>query len=273
MPKTKTSEELLAENEKLLEELDKPETPPESDSPPTSEVTPEPVMEPVVEPEVTPEPVVEPVVEPAPEPEPQTTPSPDYKKKFSESSREAQKIVAKNRKLNQAIDEANEIIEPTEEELQAEYPDWDLLDETTKRIAKESMLSTRRFAIISQGRAESQKIEKWSEDVLKFTDDPQTLIDNPDLEGKTEEFKVFASEESNNSVPLKILVNSFLYEQSRTAKPKSKGQMFPDGSGGPNENPKSKGDKISVEESEVLRKTNYPKYKEMLKSGKIATEI
>jgi len=259
MPVQKTSEELLAENEALLAELDKPEEP---------EVTPEP--EPIVEPEPEPEP--EPEAEPEPEPEPEAEPSPDYKKKFSESSREAQKKVAVNRKLNQAIDEANGITEPTEEELQAEYPDWDLLDDTTKRIAKEGMLSTRRFALISQSRVESQKIEKWDEEVIKFTEDPQTFIDYPQLEGKTGKFEAFASEESNNSVPFKILVTSFLFDQGQTAKP-SKGAMFPDGSGGPNDKGKPKGDKITVEESEVLRQTNYPKYKEMLQAGKISTEI
>jgi len=259
----KTSAELEAENVILLEELDKPEVTPE----------PEPEPEPKVEPVVEPEPIVEPEVTPEPEPEPEAEPIPDYKKKFSESSREAQKIVAKNRKMNQAIDEANEVSEPTEEELQAEYEDWDLLDDSTKKIAKESMVSTRRFAIISQGRTESQKIDKWSEEVFKFADDPQTLIDNPELEGKTEEFMVFANEESNNSIPFKVLVGSFLHEQSKTAKPKSKGAMFPDGSGGPNDKGKPKGDKITVAESEVLRQTNYNKYKELLQAGKISTEI
>lgn len=260
-----TPEELLEENEVLLAELDKPEEP----------VTPEP--EPVVEPEVTPEPVVEPIVEPEvtpePEVEPEVAPSPDYKKKFSESSKEAQKIVAKNRKLNQAIDEANEVVEPTEDEMQAEYEDWDLLDDTNKKIARETSMNMKRFSLISKARIETKKIEKWDEDVAKFVDDPQTLIDNPELEGKIPEFMVFANEESNNSVPFKVLVGSFLHEQSKTAKPKSKGAMFPDGSGGPNDKGKPKGDKITVEESEVLRKTNYNEYVRLLKAGKIETTI
>jgi len=49
--------------------------------------------------------------------------------------------------------------------------------------------------------------------------------------------------------------------------------MFPDGSGGPNDKGKPKGDKITVAESEVLRQTNYNKYKELLQAGKISTEI
>ena len=256
-----TTEELEAENQKLLEELEN--TPESIPSQPTSEVIPETetLNESLPEENVI-------LSEPTPESEPEAIPSPDYKKKFSEEAKQNQKIYAKNRKLNQAIDEANEIIEPTEEELQAEYADWDLLDETTKKIAKESFISNKRFALISEARVEGKKIEKWDEDVNKFIDDPQTFIDHPELEGKADDFKVFANQESNNSIPFKVLVNSFLYEQSKIAKPKSKGAMFPDGSGGPNDNPKPKGDITSIEEMEHLRNTNWKKYREILASGK-----
>jgi len=257
MPKHETPEELEAKNAKLLGELEKPEDP-----------IPEP--EPIIE--STPDPEPKPVVDPEPEPEPGVVPEsveePDYKKKFSESSREAQKKVAANRVLNQAIDEANEVTEPTEEELQAEYEDWDLLDQTTKRLAKETLMSTKRFALISTARVAAKKIEKWDEDVNKFVEDPQNLIDNPELEGKIDEFKIYANEETRHSVPFDVLVPAFLH-QTKTAKSKSKGAMFPDGSGGPNDNPKPKGDKISVAESEILRQTNYTLYKEKLTQGKI----
>ena len=82
------------------------------DNPPIDE----PVLDPKPDPEPKPESEVEP--EPAPEPEPEVD---RLKKKFSASARENQKILAKNRKLNQAIDETNEIPEPTEEELTKEY--------------------------------------------------------------------------------------------------------------------------------------------------------
>jgi len=199
----------------------------------------------------------------------QAKPSPDYKKKFSESSREAQKVVAKNRKLVQAIDEAGEVEEPTEDELKVEYPDWELLDDTTKKVAKDNLTNTRRFALISQARVEAKKIEKWDEDVVKFLDDPQSFIDYPDIESLKDDFRLFANKETHHNVPFDVLAKSFLYEQSKTAKPKSKGSMFPTGSGGPNDKGAKKDGKISVAESEVLRKTNYEKYKRYLKEGKV----
>lgn len=274
MPKHATPQELEEENKKLLEDLDKPE------ETPVPEVETEPEIEPPAEvkeaeapePEAELEPKVEPVSEPEPEPIPVPQIEPDYKKKFSESSKEAQKVVAKNRKLTQAIDEANELEEPSEDELREEYSDWDVLDDTTKRIAKESLVSSRRFALISKARVESKKIEKWDEDVTKFTDDPQTFINFPDLEGKISEFRVFANEESNTNVPFRILVNAFLHEQTEMTKT-NKGSMFPTGSGGPNEKPKPKSDKISVEESETLRKNDYKKYLEYLRSGKIDNTV
>jgi len=232
------------------------------DNPPIDE----PVLDPKPDPEPKPESEVEP--EPAPEPEPEVD---RLKKKFSASARENQKILAKNRKLNQAIDETNEIPEPTEEELTKEYSEWDVMDDMSKKLAKEAVISKRFRERIVQAREEGKKIEKWNEKVDEFTENPQTLIDNPDLEGKVEEFKAFATEESNNSVPFKILIGAFLHE-TQVAKPKNKGKMFEVGSGGPNDNLKPKSDKLSVDEARQLRKNDYPKYVEYLRAGKIDLE-
>ncbi len=258
MPANPTPQELEEQNAKLLQDLEKPETPE-----PQEEVKDE--ENPVVESEKQVETPKDPEIEQ------EATPSPDYKEKFSQSSKEAQKVVAKNRKISQAIDEGSEITTPTDEEMKVSYPDWDELNDTSKKIAIEATISSKRFALIAKAREEGKKIEKWDEDVTKFTDNPQTLIDHPQLEGKIDIFKLYANEESHNSVPLEVLVNSFLFEQSKNAKPKSKGSMFPDGSGGPNDKPKK--DKLSVAESEILRKTNYNEYKRQLQAGKISQEI
>ena len=57
----------------------------------------------------------------------------DLKKKQSASARENQKILAKNRVLNQAIVEAEEIPEPTEDELKTKYGDnWEVMTDVEK---------------------------------------------------------------------------------------------------------------------------------------------
>jgi len=195
-----------------------------------------------------------------------------YKKKFSASSREAQKIAAKNRVINKALADAEDVPEPTEEELQVEFPDWDVMSDTEKVFAKETVISRNWRKTIAQAKEQASKIEKWNESVEDFIDDPVTLTDNPKLEGKTEEFKAFATTEANNSVPFKILVSAFLHDHT-TSKPNNKGRMFERGSGGPNDKPTPKSDKITLEEARKLRETNYSKYKEYLVAGKIEQNI
>lgn len=193
---------------------------------------------------------------------------PELKKKLSASAKENQKIYAKNRIINKALAEAEDIPEPTEQQLQAEFKDWDIMSETEKVFAKETVVSRQWRQAISKAKEQTTKIEKWSDSVDEFVDDPATFIDNPGLEGKTNEFKEFATQEENNSVPMKILVSAFLHDNSSGRTP-NKGRMFEKGSGGPNNKPQPKNDKLTIEEARRLRDTDYNKWKEMLKAGKI----
>lgn len=203
------------------------------------------------------------------EEEPEAEPSKEiYKKKFSESSKEAQKIQAKNRVINKAIIDAEETPEPTEEELIKEFPDWDVMSETERGLAKETVISRNWRQIISKAKEQATKIEKWTESIEEFVDNPQTLIDSPELEGKTDEFREFATREENNNVPFNTLIGAFLYEHSKSNK-SHKGKMFENGSGGPNDKPQPKDGKISLEEARKLRETNYGKWKEYNSKGLI----
>ena len=260
--KKQTKEELEASLKKTQEELEvKPSEPVPSE--PVSEPS-----EPVPSEPVPSEPVPS---EPAPsEPVPsEPAPSPDYKEKYSNSSREVQKIHAKNRKINEGVSKAIEIVDVEETELIAEYPDWDVMSDTEKKLAKKNMINDKRFQIINKATEEAKKIEKWSDDVNTFIGNPKNLADNPDLEGKQEEFIEFANRIENHAVPFNTLVGSFLYNMSKQTKPKNKGKMFEQGSGGPNAKPKTKGDKITIAEASILMKNDYKKYKEYLLAGKI----
>lgn len=212
---------------------------------------------------------IPPVVDESEKEEPEAEPSKElYKKKFSESSREAQKIAAKNRVINKALTDAEETPEPTEEDLIKEFSDWDVMSETERRFAKETVISRNWRQTISKAKEQATKIEKWNDSVEDFIDDPKTLIDTPALEGKIDDFKEFATREENNSVPFKTLIGAFLYENS-TKKVQHKGRMFENGSGGPNDKPQPKNGKISLEDSRKLRETNYDKWKEYNSKGLI----
>jgi len=266
-----TEEELKAKVEEATQIPEEELNAPPMDEPETPETPETPAPEPE-QPEVPETPKPE---EPETPEQPKETPEEEkdrLKKENKASAREAQKIYAKNRVLNQAIIDAEGMPEPTEEELQKEYPDWDVMSDVERSLAKETVVSRNWRSKIKDASDQASKIEKWNESVETFTDDPKTLVENPDLEGKTEEFKEFATKSENNSVPFKILIGAFLHEQS-TKKVEHKGKMFEEGNGGPNDKPQPTSGKISLEEAGKLRQTDYAKYKEYLKAGKIELDV
>lgn len=193
-----------------------------------------------------------------------------WKKKYSESSREAQVLYAKNKKVNEAINQASELPEPTEEDLKKEYGDWDEMTATEQRFAKDNYINKKRFEIIHGATKEFRDIEAWNEKVEKFLDDPKTLVDNPNLEGRLDEFREFVSKPTRRGVDFDDLVGAFSYNLS-AKKPKPKrGKMFPDGSGGGSAKGKRNDGKLSVEQGRQLMKADYKRYKKLLIAGKIA---
>jgi len=263
--KQPTKEELVEIEQQAIAEAEKLEKEPEK------------VEEEVIEvPEDEPEAEIEASEEEVKAEEPQAEPSEEekarLKEKLSASARENQKIYAKNRVINQAIVEAEDLPEPTEAELEKEYKDWDLASDTEKMLLKETYITKQWRAKIAEAGKQATKIEKWNDSIIEFADDPKTLIDNPQLEGNLEKFKEFAMEESNNSVPMKILVSAFLHENSSGVLP-NKGKMFEKGSGGANSKPIPTNGKISIEDARKLRETNFDKWREMLKAGKIESDF
>jgi ABC-type phosphate transport system substrate-binding protein len=149
---------------------------------------------------------------------------------------------------------------------------WDIATDIEKESLRETQISKAWRSKIKAASDQATKIEKWSESVDTYIDDPITLNDNPELEGKTEEFRNYANEAENNSVPFKVLVGSFLHLQSQ-AKTHNKGKMFERAKGGSNEKPKLKNGKITLEEARVLRETNYDLYKQKLNANLIEMNV
>ena len=255
MPHTKpTAEELEAQTRQALAELDKPETP----EAPKADPKPEEQQE-------TPE---APKADPEPEEQQETQSDIDYRKKFAESTREAQVLHAKNKKLNEAIELASTVPDITEKELVAEYSDWENMTELEKKMAKSSLMNERRFQALQTATKEFKDIDAWSAKVDQYISDANTLVVNPELEGKTEEFKTFAIKASRRGVDFPDLVSAFLF-QTEKGKPIKKGKMFETGTSGPNATPKPPSDKITLADAQVLMKQDYNKYKSLLKAGKI----
>lgn len=192
----------------------------------------------------------------------------DYKKKFIASSKEALIIRSANKKIEDAVDKASTLPEPTEEELKKEYPDYLDMTPTEQMFAKKTYVNERRFALIHDATKEGRGLKEWSDKVETFIEDPKNLIAYPDLEGKEDDFKIFALKETRRGIDFQDLVGSFLFESGKKPTVK-KPAMFDTGTGGDNEKAKPKTDKISLEQARQLRNTDYNKYKELLRDGKI----
>lgn len=195
----------------------------------------------------------------------------EYKTKFRESSREALIQQAKNKKINEAIDIADSFPEPTEEDLQKAFSDYEDMTETEKGFARETFINKRFREAILKAREETRNIEVWNDKVEKFLDDPKNLADNPELEGKTEAFKKFASKPTRRGLDFEDLIKAFLYDATKS-KVTHKGQMFEKGSSGGTGKDKTD-TKLSLEESANLMRTDYKTYKRYLKEGKIKMDI
>lgn len=193
-------------------------------------------------------------------------PTEDYKKKFIESSREAQILHAKNKKVNEALERALNMEDPDDKELISQYSDWDTMTDFEKRMAKSDLKNSRRFEALEEITRENKDLEVWREKIDSFVDDPKSLADYPQLDGREDEFKLFATKPTRRGVDFEDLVAAFSYAHESTKKT-SKGQMFESGSGGPANKAKPK--KMSIMDARALRESDYSKYLEMLRAGKI----
>jgi len=192
----------------------------------------------------------------------------DYKKKFVDSSREAQVLHSKSKKMSESFEKAIQAEPATEEELRAEYAEWDMMSDFEKKMAKDTLTNNKRFKALDEITREFKDIELWQNKVQEFIEDPATLTKNPLLEGKVEEFKLFATKPTRKGVDFEDLVSAFLFT-AENFKPKNKGKMFESGTNRSAQKSAIEPGKISLSESVALRKNDYQKYKEMLKAGRI----
>lgn len=192
------------------------------------------------------------------------------KKRYQDSSREALTLYSKNKKIAEAIEKAGEV-QVTEEELRAKYSEWEMMTEHEKTMARESLEAKKGIEAIREATREFKQIDAWNGRVDEFLVDPKTLIVLPDLEGKEEDFKTFASKENRRGADLTDLANLFVLTEAKS-KVKNKGSMMPTGTAGADKSKKSDG-KMSLSEARVLRTQNYKAYISALKAGRISEEV
>jgi hypothetical protein len=198
----------------------------------------------------------------------------EWKEKFTHSSREAQILHAKNKKVNEAIEEASKIEPPTEDEMKGIYSDWEEMTEFEKRMAKDNEANKRFKESITKVTTEFSNMDKWQQKVDTFLDDPANLSKYPGIDGREEQFKMFATKQSRVNVDFEDLIPAFLFKAGEKRKAgKSKGKMFPTGKGGAKKKSRANDGKISQAAARQLRKNDYNKWRQFVSAGKIRSEF
>lgn len=207
------------------------------------------------------------VEQPEEKPESTTKPDIDYKEKFRESTREAQVLAAKNRKIVETIDEAAQAPEPTEDELRKEFPEWDTLTEIEQRLFKDNLMNRRKFDLVHSAVQETRKVDEWAGKVDEFLTEKSASEQNP-LEGREDEFRSFAMKPTRRGVDLGDLVSAFLY----TAEPakKNRGSLLETATGGPKE---TKPKELTPDEIKRIRINDPKLYTRLIKEGKIKIDL
>jgi hypothetical protein len=219
-----------------------------------------------------------PEVEETPDIEPKA-PSKDevdrLKEKLKGSSQEALVLHFKNQKLVDTIDEAESMPEPTEDEVK-DYAtktgaDWDLLDDLTKVVLRDTLWNKKRFGKISEANKEAKNITDWVGKVDHFTESPEVVNKYPELLDNAEDFRAFAIKPSRRGGDLDDLATSFLYGLSQSPEKKKKGSILMAGGSGAAAPVKPEG--ITEDQAAMIRKKDMKEYRRLIKEGKIKIQL
>lgn len=194
----------------------------------------------------------------------------DWENKFKNSAREAQLLTDNKSKIIQTLDNVDQLPEPTEDELRAAYPNYDMMTDVEKEIVKDNVKVKRQFnavkEVVKTDTKNAEERKAWIEKVDEFISDEITVIRYPELAGRERKFRVYAQDASKQGIPMEIVVKNFLYDYSKL-NPAKKGSMF---NGNSNGQPINKNDgKITAEQARQLRLTDNRKYQQLVREGKI----
>lgn len=204
----------------------------------------------------------------------------DFEKRYKDSSREAHILAEGKQKLEEEIDEAQNIPTPTEDELREDLKkdgiELDDLSAFEKKLAIESLhqknINNKVKEIRNRTKADEERVEQRTNEVETFAIHPDTLKRFPKLEGKQDDFIAYATKPSRLVLDLEDLAKLFIIDLPEPKK--NKGKMFEIGTGGPNDKPKQRTGIITDPDiAETLRQNDFKKYTNLLKAGKIQIAV
>ena len=194
----------------------------------------------------------------------------DWKKRYADSTREAQRLALKNDKVLDAVDKAAELPEPTDDEMKKVYTDWDVMTSVEQTMAKQMEKSHRQFSIIKKATDDVKANDEWVKKTRDFADDPVSVQKFPGLAGKENEFVKFCNKDERKSIPLPELADWF--SKTLTHNEPQRKSLMPTSTGG-EKTETNNGIITDPTKAEILRKSNYREYQRMVKSGKIRISL
>lgn len=195
----------------------------------------------------------------------------DWKQKFSASSREAHITVGRLAELQKTLGEITKEDIPTDEEMKASDPDWDMRSDFEQNLAVKQVVQDRKLNRINLGIG---NIVSSSERTSQIS---TALESNDKLAKHGEEFVAFTEKQKNKDVPVETLVKVFLFDKgeaepdvpSTEEKPKVPTLESGNGSAGRDAVPISADGKMTPEQEKHLRTTDPKKYNEMIRKGQL----
>lgn len=236
----------------------------------TTEQVTEPAAPAVTEPEETEQtPAAEPE-QPAEvsDPEPESAPEePDYKDKFRNSASEALILNAQVKQKDELLNKLTSQDAPTEEEILAEYPDYQGFDQTSKKFVLDVVTTKKRQARMDRQFAEQEAERHWQRDLQGVTSKPgyESLAGDP-------AFETFVFQPKHKGLDVQVLADAYMMRHGKASQPPRQVQRQPAmPTATVRQAPKS--NKVSLEEASILRKTNHKEYLRLVKAGMIDDEL
>lgn len=202
---------------------------------------------------------------------------PPIEQRYKEAGQEAMILNSKNKKIMETIEEAENIGDPTIDELK-DYAkqmgeDYDNLDSFAQNILKSNLKNEKRFSKISGLVAEEKQVGAWVKKVEEFVDLQDTIAEYPQLETYKDEFVKYASKKTHLNADLDLLVAGFMWKKGSDNAPK-KSVLLPSGKGGAGASPKpSTPNELTEDDAMVYRQKDPKRYKQLIKQRKFKTSI
>jgi hypothetical protein len=215
----------------------------------------------------------QPAIDPAPaQQQPPVDPENDpnsvdfWKKK---ATAQGQENIILSKRLEEATRPKELTKEPTDSDLQAAFPEWEIMTDTEKRLARETFTAKRIASSLQQKENQREAERQW------MTDLELAIAKNPSLLGKEQAFKDFAKKPTHRGAPLETLVSAFLFESSSlppsTPVPTPSAPGLLPGNGGPREAEKPK--LLSATQLKTLRETDDKAYREYIATHDVSAML